>query len=74
MNELTALFSNNEENFDSCHAYCFNAWGSSLGHFYFNAFYDMKNSLPKQEHDHILTKSGNITTCLDCDLWERETQ
>lgn len=75
MNEINALFNNNEENFDSCHEYCFDTWGKVLGHFYFNAWYNMKNRLPpeaKQTHDHILKINGNVTTCLDCDLWERK--
>ena len=73
MNEINSLFNNNEENFDRCHEYCLNTFGT-MGKFYFNAFYSIKNTLPnaKQPHDHVLTTRENITTCLDCDYWVRD--
>ena len=73
-NELNSLFNNDEENFDSCHEYCFEYFGKVMGHFYFNAYYDMRRDLPnaKQSHTHIFQTNVNITTCLDCDYWDRK--
>jgi|FLOH01.1.fsa_nt_gi hypothetical protein len=72
MNEVNALFNNDVENFDSCHKYCFNSYGKVLGHFYFNAYYAIRKTLlnAKTNHTHILNQVENITTCIDCDLWE----
>lgn len=73
MNELNALFNNNEENFDSLFEYCRDNWGSSMGRLYFEGWFAVRRGLPeeaKQEHEHIFKVIGSRKYCIDCDLWE----